>query len=371
MTLRWLTFDMRSGEKIRYLPTTTTGGWDRAINDPGSLQCTIPATAVTKALNLRESTRPARTGLACIEGDRVLQAGPIWTRRATETRLTLSAGGMWSFLDHRYVIRSILDGQTVAGEIDPESADWVLAFTSESYSNIAKGLIAEMMAWTGGDLPIVLPADVAGDHVKTYPTANFGTVGQRLRDLANLQFGPEIRFDPQFTAQRSGLQFLLRVGDPELTPAQPLRWNGASKKSQIKDIEVYDDGRMIAGLGWGMGGRQLDKTVVVKVEDPWLVEHGYPLLEALNRDHTTASEVATLQSYVSEQLLRARRSTETLQLRIRRNHPEVGSYLEGAHVNLKLAGHWYLPDGTYEMKVTSLSGDHSDWVKVGLDARGA
>jgi len=376
--VRWFTFDLLTGDKLRYLPTTTGGRWSGDLNAAGGLSCRVPLTVGTADLNLRESARPVRTGLACLEGDHVLQAGPIWARNyardeAGNPVLDLVGAGIWSWFDKRVVMPQLWEAITVAGAIDAEDPDWALVFESESFSNIVKGLAAEVMSWEASDLPIVLPDDTAGSHDKTYYGYDLGWAGQRFREITELEGGPEIRFRPRFTSSRQGLEWLLEVGtdaDPELHSVNELRWNAGAEDSPIRNLSIDEDATGIASLGWGLGGRQSDETILVKTEDAFLTDRGFPLVEMVDNDHSTVTLPATLDAYLAEGLLRARRGSELWSLQIRKDRPPVGSYAVGDHVSLKVKGDPYIPDGRYSLKIVHLSGDDSDFVTVRLVTRG-
>lgn len=373
--MRWLTFDLRTGRKLRYLPTKTGGDWKRAINDPGSLSCTVPMTVDTAKLNLRESTRPVRTGLACLDGDRVLNAGPVWSRRYSreDRSLELRAAGIGSYFDHRVVMRVLWEAAVVSGEINTDDPNWVLTFTGESFSNMVKGLISEAMDWTGGDLPIILPADTPGTRDQSYQGYDLATVWQRVKELTEREGGPEVRFDPQLTSDRQGVEFVLKVGteaNPELAAERELKVNAAAKDSPVSGLEYTDDGTGMGSMGWALGGRQNDTTVMVKQYDSFLIDRDYPLMDLVDKSHPNAFLPATLNGYLGESLARARKGRESWTFRLRRDRPLVGSYREGDHVALKVARDPFIPDGTYSLKIIGLGGtDGSDWVDVTLAER--
>lgn len=373
VTFRWLTFDVATGRKLRYLPVKSGGRWERVLGDHGTLSCTVPLTQDTVNLNLREATRTGRTGLACVEDRRVLHAGIIWERPGYDRdarTVQLSAEGIGSYFARRVVMPSPIAEVDVHGEIDTEDPMWSLEFTGQSWSNIVRGLVAEALAWPGASLPVNLPELVAGTHDKTYKGYDLEWVSQRIKEITERLDGPEVRWDPKFTADGQGLEFDLRVGTdeaPEIAAPRPLLIRLGAAKSTGRGLTVKEDGSGLAGLGWGLGGRQDDQTVLVKVEDPWLVEHGFSLMEHVDADRQTVSDPDTLASWVTEALRRRRLGSEEWTLQVRRNRPLAGTYREGDHAEVKVTSDPYLPDGNYLMKIVSVSGSNdSDWITLRL-----
>jgi len=89
------------------------------------------------------------------------------------------------------------------------------------------------MTHTGGDLPIVLPADETAasdaDHTRTYKGFELATVTARINELMGVINGPDIRFDPRLTADRMGIEWVMMVGTEE----QPLLY-------QVDADHVFD-----------------------------------------------------------------------------------------------------------------------------------
>lgn len=370
--MKWMTFDLRTGRRLRSLPTTTDGDWSSVLNAGGSLSCRVPVSVETQSFNLRESTREWRTGLAAVEGDLILQAGPIVHRNYSNDELSIEALGFWAVLDRRYLIPSLWDSQNVSGPIDPDDPDWTLTL-SGSYSDIVRGIVLNALDWSDGDLPIVLPDVTGGTHELSYSGFDAAPVGQRIAEITQRQDGPQVRFDPRFNADRDGIEFVLRVGAEDETyvgGARAMRWSLAAAGSPISSLSLDMDGRTIGSQGWSFGGRQSDLPVLVKSRDPFLVDRGWPLMDLDDREHANASNPDTLVSYMVARLSRVQRSSDVWKFDIQRDSPEVGSYGVGDPVDLKVKGDPFIPDGTYELRVVSISGGSGDTVSVEALERG-
>ena len=103
MTTTWVIGDLLTGARIQTLPVMS-GSWSDVLNDAGSIECTVSLRDPdVRRLNIGESGRPGRTFLAAVDGDTILQAGPVWRHdydNAAGT-LTLSGAGMYSYFDRR------------------------------------------------------------------------------------------------------------------------------------------------------------------------------------------------------------------------------------------------------------------------------
>lgn len=372
--MKWLTFDLRTGRKLRYLPTKTGGKWTSKLNSAGSLSCTVPFSRATPALNLWESTREWRTGLAAVDGDVVLQAGPIvpprdWTGRS----ITLQADGIAGILDQRAIIPAPLAAMEIAGPIDEDDPDWTITF-SGSYSDVIRGMILNAMAVDGGELPVVLPEVTGGTHVLPYKGFDFASVWQRIHELTQRMDGPQVRFDPRFNEDRDGIEFVLRVGseaEPYLGGSKMHRWSQSAAKSPISNLQgsSVDDTRVRQGsLGWSVGGRQSEATVVVKRRDSWLTDRGWPLMDVIDRDHLNATETSTLDSYLAARLERSRRTSDVFMFDVQRDTARTARV--GDNVDMPVKDHPILPDGPYRLRITSMSGSDSDQIHVEAVQRG-
>jgi hypothetical protein len=116
-----------------------------------------------------------------------------------------------------------VDGDVLVDDEHPAGA-WALTLTG-SYSDIARGLVAEAMKW--GALPITLPPVQGGTRTRTYSGYDVAKVADRLDDLAKLADGDEIRFDPRIRPDGS-LTFDLR-SQPEIVDPRMARGRDAGR----------------------------------------------------------------------------------------------------------------------------------------------
>ena len=307
---------------------------------------------------------PARCFLAVVEGDRVLEAGPIWSHSYNDdTRvLTVRAAGISSLWDHRIVMKVL-----AAGENPSETS---LSWSGISLATIAKRLVESAMAHAGGSLPLDLPADVEGTHERTYPGYELGKVGQRLDDLMNVTDGPDIAFRPYLAEDRRGIRWRMLTGDPMLTQTgDDWAWDTSTARGSTSGVSIDRDASGLASRVW-MSGDGIERALPVElVTSPDLTDAGYPLLE-LAEARRTATDRATLRSWGAGTLAAASRPWMTWKFKARRDsHPLLGQYQPGDWARIHIPdGHPYLrgliPGGAYRARILSVTGDLGDWVGI-------
>lgn len=363
--------DLRTGRRIQGL-RALSGSWSDVLNDSGDLSCTVSLKdPVMQRLNLFESATPAKTFLAAFDGDNGLQAGPIWARDWDDDsgKLTLSARGMWSYFDHRALL-PVLAGRlpsdpTTDTRYMPYAAPtadypWPVS-TVKSLQGIARALVVQARTWTGGDVPIVLPTEIAGTAERAYRGADVAMVGQRLRALTEVLGGPDIKFIPRWTADRLGVEWVMQIGSPTqpliYAPQETIFYVGADKSS-VTRLRVKDSGLDLGSQGFSSGGSSVDKALVAVSYDPMLVNAGFPLLDVVDNARSTVSEIATLQGYADELVLQGRKPQRTFAFTHNLSvQPYLGALNTGDFAKVRVTKNRFLPDSEYRMRLLARSGD--------------
>lgn len=320
---RYILGNLRTGRRILDLPVLT-GPWDVRLNTAGSITCAVDMNDPdVQKLDLRNTSTPAQTFLGVVEGDRIMEAGPIWTRNySRDTRvLQLGAKGLGSYFDHRLILPLLaqtisVDQWTVKapGETLPVPNP-LLATTLNGISlgTMAKRLVQQAREWTGGNLPIIFQEDEVADRTQTYNGVDFKSVLEAIEDLADRVNGPEWAFVPRFTSDMLGVEWLFRTG----TESQPLvtsqavpLWNVTRPQSPVTALGVDEDGSKLVSLNWQIGGRQDDEVLVARAYDPRLVDANYPLMETVESSHSSVSEQPTLDAYAEGAVAVGQRARE-------------------------------------------------------------
>lgn len=364
--------DLRTGRRIQTVPALS-GPWSDVLNEAGDVSCTVSLRdPVVQRLGLKESAKPGKAFLAAIDGDMVLQAGPIWMHdyQANTGQLTMTAAGMWSYFDYRRVL-PVLAGRLPTDpttntrytnvSVDPEDV-WPTD-TRKSLQGMARALVEQAQAWTGGDVPVILPADIPGTNSRTYRGADLVVIGAALRDLTRLEGGPDIRFQPRLTADGLGVEWVMLIGTPTqpllFSPLEPVFTVGAPK-SPVTNLTTSVSGRNVATDVYTTGGRASDQALVSLSGNPQLIDQGYPVLEAVDSSRSTVTEQATLDEFAAELAMQTVSPTETWAFSHRTSdRPLLSSYSVGDFAKVRVIDDLYhgTIDPPLRMRILSRSGD--------------
>lgn len=365
----WHVGTLRDGKLTTEIPVSSSS-WSLVMDDAGTMQATMPlADADVAALNPYLIAEPCRCFLAVAYNDpdgkeTFLEAGPIWLHKydGVSKQLTIGAGGIWSYYDHRKVL------PVLAAGVNPAT---VTTDILSSLGTTAKRLVQLAHTHANGALPIVLPADEAGTIESSLPGGEMHDVGQSLRDLTSLENGPEIQFVPRRRDDdRRYLEWDMRVG----TAAAPLLvqqgadwvWDTSAVASSVSTVSVSRDGSKVGTRAWMQGAGTDTTTLFGRADSTVLTDAGFPLLEVLGTGQEQNKSTASLNSAARGLLRKSNRPTETWTVTVRRDEiPRVGQYSIGDWASLTVAGDPYLPDGTYRTRITSIS-DQADDIALGL-----
>lgn len=373
----WITGDLLTG-RIYSNPPLLGTSWSNVMDDAGTLTGTAKlADPKVQALNLYSTAAPCKTFLAVGYEDAtgqqtLLEGGPIWTHQYDDTTgdLTIGAAGLWTYFDHRKV------EQILATLINP--ATFPTIYAGLSLGTIAKRLVQLAQSHTGGNLPIVLPGDVAvvdptGQHDRTYNGYDLAWVGTELRNLTGVIGGPEIAFRPSFAATPGFIQWTMVTG----TEADPLLhqagadWtlDNNAQAGALGGVSVAIDGTSMGDEAWVKGNGDAEGALIGHVLQSTLTSQGYALFEVEVTGHDSTELVATLNGYASAALASAARPTNTFTLKLQRDQsPSVAQYQVGDYVKLLVGdNHRYYPPGlTIRSRIVQRTGDDTDLVSVQL-----
>jgi hypothetical protein len=364
--------DLRTGRRIQTVPATS-GPWSDVLNDAGQLSCTVSLRdPVVQRLGLKESAKPGKAFLAAIIDDLVVQAGPIWLHsyEADTALLTLSGAGMWSYFDHRLIL-PVLAGRsptnpTTDTRFAPASVDPLGPYptdTRKSLQGIARALVDQAQTWTGGNVPVILPAEIPGTAERVYRGVDLTSVGQALRDLTAVEGGPDVRFEPRLTSDRLGVEWVMRIG----TPTQPLLFSAVeptftigSAKSPVSNFKTTVSGRGVASNVYASGGRGANEAIVGRAENPALLDQGYPVLELVDATRSSVTDQGTLNDFADELRARSAFPTETWEFAHQTSErPFLTGYSVGDFARVRVVDDLYHGpiDPPARMRIVSRSGD--------------
>ncbi|MPZ83671.1 MAG: hypothetical protein GEV28_26075 [Actinophytocola sp.] len=324
--MRLLLGHLRTGDVVAELDGQAD--YTDELSAAGSARATIPLDAVPPEIDIRAVTTPWRHYLALDHDGVVLWAGPIVPRRRAPntSAVEVSVSGLWTVFDRRVLARLGDWAYT-----DPQ-ADVILTY--RSLPGVALDIVQVALNRPHGELPLVLPRlNTSGDLERRYYGHELASTGERLKQLTADENGPDLHFHPRYRPDRSGIEWVFRVGQPHLT--QPgIAWH-------------FDEGGNLLGYGWDEDGSVLASTILVpgdgmergrligQATNDALPRVGWPALDTVISDHASEKQPAVLDAHAIA-YLDAYRTGVTRDTAIVRTdtHPRLGTYLVGDQVML-------------------------------------
>lgn len=370
-----LAAELTTGRRLVGLPFSG-GQWSVSSGAAGSITATIPldaaefrrvAPVVQGGLvrwlptdewrgDIRVITEPTRTMLAVVQGDSIIEAGPIWVREwdLGAGTLTLRATGIRAVFDHRLLVSHLVDWAQAGS---PAASS--LVYSGLSLGTIAKRMVQEALAQTGGALPVVLPADVAGTHERSYPGYELAMVGQRLSELSAVENGPEIQFDPRLTSDRQGIEFAFRHGseaDPALHQSG-MDWvvDTTVPRGVLGGLRVTEDASNMTLRAIAKGPGTAKATLISRAATSGLLAAGYPLLDSVRSYTSDTQSQSSLDANAAGDLDANDRPWQTWNLTVKADD-RMGQVRIGDWWAVRLGGGPFLPAGTYRSRLAAMSG---------------
>lgn len=190
---------------------------------------------------------PGRDFIGVVVDGVIVEAGPIWTDPFTWPQTTRIVGsGLWSYFDHRHVLPVLTPGQL--------PRDVVSTWTGLSRRTLVKRLVQQACSHPASGLPIDYEPDIAGADELSIPGSDLKPVGEALRDLTEIEGGPEIAFRPKWGADRKHVRWDLLTGDPEITQAgDDHYWDVSVPDAHAKVIRLTRDGGGLTSRDFQIG----------------------------------------------------------------------------------------------------------------------
>lgn len=355
--------DLRTGRIVDSYPLSGTQ-WSRQLNDAGTWTGTLDLEDPEhRQLRPRFDAAPAKSFYLVEYDELSVAGGVVWTHaytRKPKRSVQLGGAGLWSLWDHRKVVPALTHTQVPAAAADTNLTGW-------SLGTIAKRLVQQAQAHVGGDLPIVFPPDVAGSAQRSYEAFGLEWLGDVLRKLTQVIAGPDLDFVPRrVEGDASRVEFVFRIGDPWLEQAgDPWFWDDSVDQPVIVDLATRIDASTLGMRAW-IPGEGMDREKKFGLaEDLELVDAGYPLLEVEDTSHATTQEQSTLDSHAAELVARRSRPLEQWTVSVRADaDPVLGTYQPGDTAVIAIDDDPYIPTGDHLVRLTGMSGDDSDVVKL-------
>jgi hypothetical protein len=306
--------ETRTGRVVALVPFVGTPNWTCGLLDAGSwnVEVKLGADGMSKEL-LEGLTDPWRFSVAVSQGSRIWQAGPLVSEDYNDgaDTTTIAGGGLFKLLTDKRVLvnpaRATLAGVTSAdadvafgpGATNDIGSPIPVANRNLSLHTIFKRILETVTAAPSGNLPLVLPDDIAGTAERTYPGYDLASVGQRLMELAQVDGGPEFEFAPEFVdpLTKQAIRWRVRIGNPRLgNLGFPYTWD--QEKALIGTGFSKDGGwRITRDFERGNG---MNRDLVMGFADTSLGANPSDiLLENVGSSHTSTTDTGVLTGWAT------------------------------------------------------------------------
>jgi hypothetical protein len=351
--------DLRGGRIYDTLDVTGCS-WEQVANDAGSItSVTVEAHEVRRKLKGQMFT--ASSFLAVDVDGRLQEAGPVWSLGWDDEaqQLGIGAAGLWSLFDHRTVLPVLA--------ADARVQDAVTTVSGTDLGGIGRALVAQALTHAGGDLPLVLPDPPPGDRTESWYGWQLAKVGDQIRQLTQrADNAPDIRFRPDYTADRLGVQWFYEAGTeaaPLLTQAgDDWYFDQTVAKSPVLNINTDEDGTQMGMLAWATGNGSEADILLSHWYDPTLVDAGWPLLEVYEAD-STVEDQGTLDDHAQNLAGRSARPPVAWKVVVKAS--AAREVLAGHYARVVVRDdHPWLPGGETFLRVAKKSGDLTDKVTL-------
>ncbi|MBB5159906.1 hypothetical protein [Saccharopolyspora phatthalungensis] len=250
-------------------------------------------------------------------------------------------------------------------------------YSDRTLRGIMRAMVLDNLSQDGFMLPLDLPATETGTATRTYYGYELTTVWERMQDLTNVIDGPEFDFQPYFVSGTNMVRWQMLIGGPLLGNQQTTAvWDYGGALGSI-DVDVNGSTSPAARV-WVKGSGTDRSLLTGYAEDTSLVQQGFPPIDYVDSEHTSATEQSTLEDYADADLAAFRFPTEQWTCSVRIDgarfqetgveiSPALGNWQLGDAPTFYVSGHPWLPDGGYRRRIIGFSGDGPEHVKLKFD----
>lgn len=363
-----LAYDTTTGRVIREMPLVEEPTWDARLNDigGGSVVCPLGVSDEWDGY-LREVARPYRYSLAVglsgtPQDSPLLQAGPVLAYAPDEEptsgsmpKLTFGFRGIWQVLMRRLLHANTWNPATQL--ITSANADLLV---NDSLANVAINIVyhaTSMVNRSGSALPIDFPPLFPSDsNTRLYHGYDMVSAGQRLQELTQVDYGPDVFFQPYLTTSGGyrAVRHRMLIGNPYLVqPGVSLRFDYRSNLVKVAVNGAGDDTSTTAFVR-GTGNENAQQYGYAT--DSSLTSMGWPLLDYVDSGHTSALIQSTLDSWARADVALLSNLPEQWKATVlTESEPRLGQYVPGHFVSYNILDHHWIPDGLYTWRLLGLA----------------
>lgn len=318
------------------------------------------------AVDLKYWLSPWWAGVVLFWNGEPIVAGPIITRPSESfDAVSLGCGGIRSILAKRMVAKDL----TATGWADFNKD--LLTYSGLALGTIAKKVVMACQQKNGGGLPISYALeDMVGGHERNYQSFNVSNISgdDVLTKLSNVIGGPDIMFRPRLLRPNL-LTFDLWTGtdaQPRIYQKYSPIWDTTPAKGMVSNVNVIVTGTYQTSRVYATGAGQDEGTLMQVVTDDTLLQKGYPLLETVVTEGSS-EDPAVVMDHALSGLDVNNGSLLEIQMTVRTDGAiPLGTFWPGDLVEIVTEGWLSLPDGVNRMRLLSITGDHTNNVKISL-----
>lgn len=339
--------------------------WSMELNGTENINMKLRKSELP-AVDLKYWLSPWWAGVVIFWNDQPIVAGPIITRPSESFDfVTIGCGG----------IRSVLAKRLIANDLTNQNwTDFnkgVVSFSGLSLGTIAKRVVERSQAKIGGKLPITyaLP-DITGNHERNYKSFNVSNIScdDVLTKLSNVINGPDIMFKPRLL-KGDVLTFDLWTGtdtQPRIYQRNTPVWDTTAVNGSVSNMNVTVTGTYETNRVYSIGAGQDEGTIIEVATNRTPVQRQYPLLETTINEGSSESSVVVRNHALAEIDANGEALME-VQLTVRADGSmPIGEFWPGDLVKIVTKGWLSFPDGVTQMRLLSITGDHTNNVKISL-----
>lgn len=343
--------ETRTGTIVHFdMPIMGTPTFSRRINDDGNITIDIPVgdPGVPPVAKLRALAAPWRYSIAVMYGATILAYGPIMTLQfdhAGQT-LKLGAGSMWALFSRRLLYAAAGVAASPLNMDPSQDAN----YTNLTLATIMRQLVSDSIARGATfSLPIDLPGTVVGTATRNYPIYDLASVGQRMKDLTQVEQGPDVDWDP-YLASPNQIRVSMRIGTPSLTQqGLNLIWHDGSS---LPYVNIDSTAANMSTSVFTRGNATERAAQVAYATDTTLTAVGWPALESVDTTHQSVTDFSTLQGYANEWVRYYKNPVETWAAEVIMDvSPLAGTYKPGDSAVFNIQQHPWIPPGRYNQRI--------------------
>lgn len=339
--------------------------WSIELNGSETINLKLRKSELPK-VDLNYWLSPWWAGVALFWDNQPIVAGPLITRPSESFHfVTIGCGGIRTILSKRVVVTEQADSWATLAASPPAS------FSGLSLGTIAKRIVQQVQNKPGGVLPITYAVpDELGGHERNYQPFNVQNIfaDDLLTNLSNVIDGPDIMFKPRLLRPDT-LTFDFWTGtanQPRIYQKFSPLWDTTPEKGMVADMNVTVTGTYTTSRVFSIGPGQDQGTLIRVVTDQTRLQQQYPMLESSisgtsseNPDVVLDHGLGNLKANMDPLL--------EIQMTVRGDGDiPFGTFWPGDLVQVVTKGWISIPDGVTQMRLLSLTGDHTNNVKVSL-----